>query len=105
MQSDKGGGGRERMKVQYLLFYNIKCAALKGTVAGDGFLTISLYPRYKIKILTLSFGFCFSTNYENFIGSIFQPCEMASYIRAVREQNAIKILSLLTEKFHSAYSP
>jgi hypothetical protein len=33
----------------------------------------------------------FSTTYEDFIGSIFQPCEIASYIRAVREQSAIKI--------------
>jgi hypothetical protein len=42
---------------------------------------------------------------RSFIGSIFQPCEMASYIRAVREQNAIKILSLPDEKIHFAYSP
>jgi hypothetical protein len=39
------------------------------------------------------------------MGSIFQPCQMASYIRALREQNAIKISAYLTEKFHSAYSP
>ncbi len=47
----------------------------------------------------------FSTTYEDFIGSIFQPSEMASYIRAVKAQNAIKILACLTEKFQCAYSP
>jgi hypothetical protein len=47
----------------------------------------------------------FSTTYEDFIGSIPQPFEMASYIRAVREQYAIKMFAYLTEKFHSAYSP
>jgi hypothetical protein len=30
----------------------------------------------------------FSTIYEDFIGSIYQPGEMAYYIRALREQNA-----------------
>ncbi len=34
----------------------------------------------------------------DFIGSIFQPFEMASYIRDVREQNAIKIFSLTNRK-------
>jgi hypothetical protein len=33
----------------------------------------------------------FLTTYKHFIGSIFHPCEMASNIRAVREENAIKI--------------
>ncbi len=40
----------------------------------------------------------FSTTYEDFIGSILQPCKMASYIRAAREQNAIKIFSLSNRK-------
>ncbi len=40
----------------------------------------------------------FSTTYEDFIGSIFQPCEMASYIGAVREQNGIEIFSLPNRK-------
>ncbi len=40
----------------------------------------------------------FSTTYEDFIGSLFQPCEMASYIGAVREENAIKIFSLPNRK-------
>ncbi len=31
----------------------------------------------------------FTTTYEEFIGSIFQPSEIASYIRALIEQNAI----------------
>jgi hypothetical protein len=30
---------------------------------------------------------------------------MASYIRAVREQNAMKFFACLTEKFLCAYSP
>jgi hypothetical protein len=30
---------------------------------------------------------------------------MASYIRAVREQNAIKFSACLTKRFHGAYSP
>jgi hypothetical protein len=30
----------------------------------------------------------FSTVYDDFIGSIYQPSEMAYYIRALREQNA-----------------
>ncbi len=47
----------------------------------------------------------FSTVYEDFIESIYQPCGMACFIRALREQNAIKILSCLTKKFNSAYSP
>jgi hypothetical protein len=49
----------------------------------------------------------FFTTYEDFIGSIFQPCEMAPYVGAVREQNAIKNFypACLTEKFHCAYSP
>jgi hypothetical protein len=73
-----------------------------------------MYPSYRIRILNFflflsNFGFIerirrvrqdFSTAYEDCIGSIFQPCEMASYIRAVREQNAVKIFCLvLTEKF------
>ena len=37
-----------------------------------------------------------STTYVDFIGSIFQPCEMASYFRAVGEHNAIK--ACVTEK-------
>jgi hypothetical protein len=41
----------------------------------------------------------FPTTYEDFIGSVFQPCEMAFYISAVREQNAIKILACLSENF------
>ncbi len=36
----------------------------------------------------------FSTTYDDFIVSIFQTCEMASCMRAVREQIAIKIFSL-----------
>ncbi len=40
----------------------------------------------------------FSTTHEDFIGSIFQQCKMASYIRAVREQNAIKIFTLANRK-------
>jgi hypothetical protein len=36
---------------------------------------------------------------------IFQPCEMAFYIKAVREQYAIKILACLTEKLDCTYSP
>ncbi len=40
----------------------------------------------------------FSTTYEDFVGSIFQPCEMTSYIRAVIEQIAIKIFSLPNRK-------
>ncbi len=40
----------------------------------------------------------FSTTYEDFIGSIFQPRVMASYIRAVREQNAIKNFCLPDRK-------
>jgi hypothetical protein len=47
----------------------------------------------------------FSTTFEDFTGSIFQPYEMASYIRAVREQKAIKFFACQTEKFHCAYSP
>ncbi len=31
--------------------------------------------------------------------------KMPSHIRAVREQNEIKILACLTDKFHCAYSP
>jgi hypothetical protein len=37
--------------------------------------------------------------------SIFQPCEMAFYIKAVKEQYAIKILACLTEKLDCTYSP
>ncbi len=49
----------------------------------------------------------FSTTFEDLIGSIFQPCEMASYIRAVRlrEQMQLKVLACLREKFHCSYSP
>ncbi len=47
----------------------------------------------------------FSTTYEDFIGSIFHACEMAFYIRAVREQMQLKFLACLTETIHSAYSP
>jgi hypothetical protein len=43
--------------------------------------------------------------YEEFIGSTFQLSEMASNIRALREQNQLKFLTCLTEKFYSAYSP
>ncbi len=39
----------------------------------------------------------FSTTYKDFIGSIFQPWEMASYIRVVREQQ-LKIFSLPDRK-------
>jgi hypothetical protein len=47
----------------------------------------------------------FSTTYEDSIGSIFQPWVTGYYIRATREQNAIKNLACLTGKYHSAYSP
>ncbi len=40
----------------------------------------------------------FSTTYENSIGSIFQPWEPGYYIRALREQNAIKIFRLCHRK-------
>jgi hypothetical protein len=43
----------------------------------------------------------FSTTYDDFIGSIFQPCEM----RAVGEQNAITFFACLTEKVYWANSP
>ncbi len=33
----------------------------------------------------------FFDTYDDLIRSIFQPCEMSSYIRTAREQNAIKI--------------
>jgi hypothetical protein len=74
-------------------------------------LTISLYPRYRIRMLKF-FDFCrtlasvsprrvsqdIPNTYEEFIGSIFQPCDMASYIGAVKEQNAIKIFRLPNRK-------
>ncbi len=65
--------------------------SLNGTVEWDGFLTRSLYPRYRIRIFFLisaNFSFFqrirrgrqdFSTTYEDFIESIFQPCEMFLY--------------------------
>jgi len=40
----------------------------------------------------------YSTTYEDFIGSIIQLCEMAYFIRTVREQNIIKICSLLNRQ-------
>jgi hypothetical protein len=40
----------------------------------------------------------FSTIYEDFIGSIYQPSEMEYYIRALREQNAILIFCLPQRK-------
>jgi hypothetical protein len=40
----------------------------------------------------------YSTNYEEYIGPIFNPCEMASDIRAVREQNAIEIFFSLRNR-------
>jgi hypothetical protein len=46
------------------------------------------------------------TIYEDFIWSIFTPCEMTTYIRALREQIAILIFSLPNrKKIYSAYSP
>ncbi len=74
-------------------------------------LTIPLYPKYRIRIkkkkfvqLLLHLAYLesaprFSTTYEDFKGSIFQPCQLASYIRALRDQNAIKIFSLPNRKF------
>ncbi len=82
------------------------------------FLTFPFYSRYRMRILNFlflsNFGCIqrilrvlqdFSTTYEDLIGSIFQPWQMASYIRALREQNAIKFSALLTEKFHCACYP
>ncbi len=77
-----------------------------------------MYPRYRIRILKknifvkllllLAYSeseLRFFNYFEDFIGSIFQPRKMASYIRAARAQNAIKIFSLPNRKFHRAYSP
>ncbi len=82
-------------------------STFKGTVAWDGFFDhFLLYPRYRIRILKFfwflsNFGCTsriwrvrqyFSTTYEYFVRLI--PCQMASNIRALRKQNAIKIFSL-----------
>ncbi len=40
----------------------------------------------------------FSTTWEDFAGSIFQPFHMASHIRDLRGQNALKIFSLPNRK-------
>jgi hypothetical protein len=63
----------------------------KGTVGEIVFWTISLYPRYRIRIRVRQ---GFSTTYEDFIGSIFQPCEMAPYISRKRTKCKYNFLSL-----------
>jgi hypothetical protein len=94
---------------------------LKGQWREMVFLTISLYPRYRIRIrnfflILANFGFFlrirrvrqdFSTTYEDFIGSILQTCEMASYciLEPYEKKMQLKFLACLTEKFHYAYSP
>jgi hypothetical protein len=92
--------------------YHFARLRIKISAACDGFFTMSLYPRYRIRILTIfwflsNFSFIssirrvrqdFSTTYDDFKGSIFQLCEMASCIRAVRKQNAIRIFCLPNSK-------
>jgi hypothetical protein len=46
----------------------------------------------------------FLTIYEDSIGSIVQPWEMAYHIRALREQNEVLIFSLPHKNFYSAQS-
>jgi hypothetical protein len=72
----------------------------KETVAPDDFLTIPSYSKYRIRNLNFIFildqlqmhlAYLESApTYEDFVGLILQPCEMAYYIRALLEkQNAI----------------
>ncbi len=92
--------------------FTLSWAVLKGKKREMVSLTISLYPRYKIRIIIFvlffsNFGFIYRirrvrqdclTTCEDFIGSIIQPFEITFYIRAVREQNAIKIFCLHNRK-------
>jgi hypothetical protein len=92
---------------------------LKGIVAWYGFLTIASNPRYRGRILqNFNFGPAlaplsvfvecakiFQQPMRTFLWSIFQHCEMAYYIRALREQNAMRIFCLPDRRCHSAYSP
>jgi hypothetical protein len=73
--------------------------------------TIPSDPEYRRRVNFFYFGltlatfkrigrgrrYC-STVYDDFIGSIFQPCETANYIRTLREQNSILILGLSHRK-------
>jgi hypothetical protein len=99
----------------------VRKSSLKGTVARDGYFDHSIVSRLESKDLKFFsffvelFGAAFSvfgrvrqyflTTYEDSIGSIFQPWDTGYYIRAPREQNAIKVFSLCTGIYHSdAYS-
>jgi hypothetical protein len=94
-------------------------SSLKGTVASDGFLIISLHPRYRIRILHF---FYLCRTLASF--SVFGECAKISqllmrtlqgqYIYHVmrhlisepqENKMQLKFLACLTEKFHCAYSP
>ncbi len=61
---------------------------------------------FNIFLVSSNFGFFYRirrvrqdfSTYEDFIGSIYQPSEIASYIRTARKLNAIKIFSLPNRK-------
>ncbi len=74
--------------------------ALKGTVTCECFFTIPSHTEYKMRISKkLDFGRTLATfrvleEWIKIFQQLFQPHEMAYYIRALREQNAILIFSL-----------
>ncbi len=99
--------------------YHPVVSSLKGTVARDGYLTISLHPRYRIRILHF-FYFCRTlASYSVFgecakISQLLMRTKQGQYIYHVmrhlisepqENKMQLKFLPCLTEKYHSAHSP
>ncbi len=92
------------------IFYSscLKFCVIKGTVAWDGFLTIPLYLRYRIRILIF---FLFVKLWLHLAYLESAPRFFNNHVRChlisepSENKMQLKFLACLTEKFHSAYSP